>query len=181
MSTSLCEQLSDRMPEVAAGAARWSPAEQEHLATCTACRDEWALVQATVRLDFRPDNVVAADELAQTVLQRVRSAEQAEKQRWPGLRRWQVGLVAAAAVALLAILMRQNRVQPVGEVAPVTVERLADFRLPLAELDDADSTDLAAALRTFDASFEETSTLEPLRPGDLEDDDYARVLRAMEG
>lgn len=201
MTTSLCEQLSDRMPAVASGAARWTAADQEHLATCAACGDEWALVQAAARLDFRADNVVAADELARTVLERVRSAERgmggarawlrslrafgaqgdvrSPKQRHR-VRRWQVGLAAAAA-AILAIMVWQNQAPTVGEAAPATVERLADFRLPLAELDDADSTDLAAALRAFDASFEDASTLEPLRAGDLEDDDYARVLRAMEG
>ena len=35
---SACTQLSDRMPEVALGRARWTPNEAAHLAACADCR-----------------------------------------------------------------------------------------------------------------------------------------------
>ena len=42
--------LSDRMPEVARGASRWSAEDARHLETCADCRAEWKIVSATAGL-----------------------------------------------------------------------------------------------------------------------------------
>ena len=45
-----CTQLSDRMPEVALGLARWTADDERHLAGCADCRSEWAIVSTASRL-----------------------------------------------------------------------------------------------------------------------------------
>jgi hypothetical protein len=45
-----CTQLSDRMPAVAQGAARWSAVEEAHLTRCKDCLGEWTLVRRTAEL-----------------------------------------------------------------------------------------------------------------------------------
>ena len=45
-----CERLSDRMPDVARGRARWTAEEAAHLAACADCLAEWDLVATTIRL-----------------------------------------------------------------------------------------------------------------------------------
>ena len=48
-----CTHLSDRMPEVAPGRARWSAEDERHLAACEDCRAEWAIVSAASRVGSR--------------------------------------------------------------------------------------------------------------------------------
>ena len=40
-----CTRLSDRMPAVAHGLARWSPVDESHLAQCADCAAEWTIVR----------------------------------------------------------------------------------------------------------------------------------------
>ena len=61
-----CTRLSDRMPEVVHGRSRWTPDEAAHLAACADCRDELALVQATVALGRRAPRI--ADSTALTAM-----------------------------------------------------------------------------------------------------------------
>ncbi len=180
MTSVTCEQLSDRMHAVATGQSTWSDAELRHLETCEACRAEYVLVEATARLgaDVRPNG--SADDVAGAVLARVRATEKVVAERQRMLRRWQVGLAAAAATVVAVFLWRGNS-KPA--VVGVTNQPAAAVELiiPLAELDSADSTEMTAVLRVLDDGFDEKSTLESVRPSELEDDDYARALRAMEG
>lgn len=183
MTTPICEQLSERMPLVAANAAQWSASDASHLQSCAECQSEWALVQATARLGITLEAPVNADTLAQTVLARMRVVEQAELMRQRALRRLQIGLVGAAAV-LVGVFFSMPSWFGSQETAPPVAAVTAGesgLRIPMAELDDADSTEIRAALQVLGTPLDHESTLEPFRLGELEDDDFARALRAMEG
>lgn len=183
MTTPICEQLSERMPLVASNSAQWSASDASHLESCAECRSEWDLVQATSRLGITLEAPVNADTLAQAVLARVRVVQQAEVVRRRALRRLQVGLVAAAAVLVGVFFSMPSWFGSQKAAPPVAAVTVGEngFRLPLAELDDAGSTEIKAALRVLGTPLDGESTLEPFGTGELEDDDFARALRAMEG
>lgn len=94
-----CTHLSDRMPEVALGRARWTADDERHLAGCEDCRAEWALVSAASRLGESlptPDPARIADRvLARLVKARAGSRARARMAVIAGL--------AAAAVVALAV------------------------------------------------------------------------------
>ena len=69
-----CTHLSDRMPEVALGRARWTPEEERHLAGCEDCRAEWAIVVAAGRLGARLPTI-DAERVAAGALARIRHEE----------------------------------------------------------------------------------------------------------
>jgi hypothetical protein len=163
-----CHELSERMPAVARGTASWSPTEAEHLRTCADCRAEWAVVTAgaAVAQGVSPD----ADAMAARVLQRLRT----EPVRRSHHRvRWLVGLAAAAVVVLVLSRGTPTAPLPRGPAAP-------PLSVDLSGLDALNAADLQLILDAVDTPWTETSTADAPSLDDLNDQELARVARAME-
>jgi hypothetical protein len=96
---SQCTQLSDRMPAVARGTARWSAADEVHLDKCGDCAFEWRLVRRTAGLG---DSVVLdIERVAGGVLSALRTPPRSRASR---VLRW--ALPVALAAGLLLVLVR---------------------------------------------------------------------------
>lgn len=163
-----CHELSDRMPAVARGTAFWSPAEAEHLRTCADCGAEWAVVSAGVAVarDLSPD----AEAMAARVLQRLRTEPVVRPHR---PLRWVVG-VAAAAAAIALFLLPSRTAHEAITPSP------ASFDGGVPGLDALDAADLQLILDAVDTPWTETSTADAPSLDDLNDQELARVARAME-
>ncbi len=164
-----CEELSERMPAVAAGTAAWSAEEAEHLRGCAACRAEWVVVSAGALVAH--DQSVDADALAGRVLDRLR----AEPSKALRLRaRWLVGLAAAAA-GLLAVLL------PRGPAAPSSSGPAArPLAVDVPGLDGLGAESLADLLESLDTPWTETSTSDAPSLDDLDVQELERVERSWE-
>lgn len=167
-----CDELQDRMPQVAAEASPWTPEEAAHLTSCDGCAAEWRLVVTARRLGAAAAAQVDPARLAHEVLAGVATRNRADRWKRAG---WLVGLAAAAALVL--VVWRGG--QPGAELATVTPAE--EFHLPLAELDVLDSPILEAVLEGFDAPVGDGSTVDGPRLGDLDDTQLERVLRSLEG
>jgi hypothetical protein len=181
-----CEELSDRMPEVSAGEARWTAAEDRHLAACAECTAEWALLGRTRALGDPAADGLDADAIAAAVLLRLRG-EGAVAAAAPAPRRRFLSFAGLAAAAVLALALWSSR--PTVSPAPVPTPaagagglplRSAHF-IPLPELDSLGAPELQAVLDGFDAPLTEGSTLDAPTLGDLDDHELERVLRSWEG
>lgn len=196
-----CTELSDRMPDVALGRARWTPAEERHLAECADCRAEWAIVSAARRLT---DTALVAPDPAVTtarVLERLRDARARSVRR---MRVWTAaaGLAAAAAVALAvwtgrgpagpsAAPLSPRAPAPIA-TAPAPVAPPADstalatapvpprVELPLLELDSLPAEALDSMLRLLDEPLAHAGPDGPPL-GDTGDQELERALAGLEG
>src|SRR6187200_1425633 len=93
-----CKHISNQMPEVARGSARWNAAEERHLAGCAECRSEWAIVRRAARLGAGGEFQLDETAITNAVLRRLHTHHPVASRR----RVWGfVGLVAAASVILL--------------------------------------------------------------------------------
>ncbi len=168
----VCEQLSDRMPAIAAGES-WTADEQSHLAHCAECAAEWALVASARRLG---SDVVAGlndHHVTERVLGRLRAERVAVRDRRRGL----VAAVLAAAAALALTVWTRTPDQS-GPLAFDVAQ--ASFSLP--ELDSLRAPELEALLQTMDRSSDEPAIdLVPMLPSNLEDGELEGVLEALEG
>jgi hypothetical protein len=95
-----CTQLSDRMPDVAHGASRWTDMEERHLAECADCRAEWELVTAASRLGATLQTPADPALLSTVLLERLARERQRTRFR---ARLWTVAGLAAAAAVILAV------------------------------------------------------------------------------
>ena len=93
-----CEGLSAMMPDVLAGRAAWSAAQEAHLMACAECAAEWRLVGlgATLYSGLVPDT----ERLVEVVLRGIRSDARLLPLRRLPWRGFALGLAAAASVAL---------------------------------------------------------------------------------
>jgi hypothetical protein len=108
-----CAYLSDRMPDVASGCARWSAADERHLAGCKACRLEWDLICRTARLGTGPELRLDETAIADAVLRRLRTAGQVEPHAVSRPRaRVFAGTAGAVAVAASLVLLVRGNVGP---------------------------------------------------------------------
>lgn len=168
-----CRQLSDRMPEVARGSARWTPAEERHFARCESCQLELALVRRVAQLGANVDLQVDSTAVAERVLLRLRTAGPATSRR----RVWTMGGIAAAAsVALLlwgnGMTSGAPRSAPVArESLAVTQPAAAQPRLPVPELDGLNTDQLRMVMEALDQPFRADEVLESSGWGDLESRD----------
>ena len=165
----VCEQLSDRMPAIAAG-EQWTAAEAAHLAGCADCAAEWALVASTHQLGADLPGLNAHD-VAARVLGRLRAERAAVRARRRGLAF--AGLAAAAAIAVAVWTGR-----PAGPAGGRTGAAAA-ADLSLVELDSLRAPELEALLHSMDR----TDDGDPLHavPSVLDDGELDRVLEALEG
>ncbi len=169
----LCGQLSERMPQVAAGRREWTADEAAHLAGCTECRAEWELVTLAQGLG---ENVVAdldAHHVTERVLGRLRVEAVNRRRRLA----WVLSGLAAAAVVILAVStgprlgLRRHPASTAGAVA-----------VSLPELDSLQSGELEALLETMDQLAPTTGGApEAQGLGDLDTTELERVLSSLEG
>jgi negative regulator of sigma E activity len=169
----VCERLSDRMPQVALHRAAWSAEEAAHLAGCADCRAEWDLVQAARRLEQGAPSVDPAA-IAASVQRRLAAERVARRTRWI----WAAvgSAAAAAAVAFVVVAEREDR----PTVAPRAVAE-AEPLVPLPELEGLETAQLDTLLDALDEPFAGTSTLESSTLGDGAEDELERILATWEG
>ena len=205
-----CTQLSDRMPEVALGRARWTAGDEEHLAGCTDCRAEWAIVLAASRLGA---SLPVADpaRTASRALERLREARARSRSR--ARLAMIAGLAAAAVVALAVWAGRGGRGAAPGErtvpaPAPVATTptvpaptapaadtqaqhppepRLAQgpaaraaVEIPLPELDSLPAEVLDSMLQALDEPLAHVGAYD-LPPDESGDRELERALAGLEG
>ncbi len=167
-----CEQLSERMPDVAAGKAAWTADESRHLATCDLCREELDLVRATAALGRGVERALNIDRIAAGALERLRTPVD----RPASARRWApVALIAAAAVLALFVW-------PTALVNTTAAPDAADelvIRLPV--LDSLSAGQLEQVFEGIDAPLSTITPGPDARLDDLSTGELERVLRSLEG
>lgn len=171
-----CEQLSDRMPEVARGRAAWSRSEAEHLATCGECQAEWDLVRVAATHGMSLGMQVDVAGLTAAVERRIRAAEAAPVPAKAGpLRR--VALPLAIAAGLSLMIWGGPQRQPDGTPGTATVMAV------LHELDDFSPAELEAMLELVpEVTTTEYRSLDtPESLGDLSAEELEMLLSSMEG
>jgi hypothetical protein len=161
---SACPDLSDRMPDVALGRARWTADEERHLATCAECRAVWAIVSTASRLGPRIPMTRTPEDIAGRVLELLRierAAVRGTRRAWTA-----AGLAAAAAVVLVLWAQRSDlgpgappsgggtAPAPVaaapGETARPTPNVRLAAELAIPELDSLPEEALDSILRVLD-------------------------------
>lgn len=172
----MCEALTDRMPEVAHGRSAWSGAEQDHLDSCAACRAEWALLSRVGALGgglaVDPARVTAG------VLQRVERERAVRRTAaWQSPAAQLVTLAAAAAI-LLAVVSRER--VPAPDAIPAIAETPASGVLQLAELDSAAPDELQAVLAVFDVPPDPATSLNGADLEGMTDSQVESALRSWE-
>ncbi len=170
--TDQCEDLRDRMPDVASGRRQWEAGEVAHLAACAECAREWTLVQVARRLGGAAAGRVNTTRLSAAVLAGVSREQRVARWKRAG---WLTGLAAAAAVVLLVWRGSASQTVHPGDGA------VDEYLLPLAELESLDEGQLQAVLEALDAPLQEGSSSGGPNLGDLDDTQLERVLRSLEG
>jgi predicted anti-sigma-YlaC factor YlaD len=170
-----CEAVSDRMPAAASGRSEWTAEERAHLASCSECATEWALVSSVSRLGRE----ATANEsmLTAQVLERVRQARWEDRRRVLVRRTAQLAGLAIAAVLLL-VLLPGKRLTPVDPGAVAVTAGPAE--LQLAELDDAAPAELEMVLAEFDEPAVPASSLDGPDLDGLNLSQVERALRSWE-
>lgn len=157
--------LSERMPVVVSGGARWSPVEVQHLDSCEECRAEWALVQAAARLGQDVEVALDIPAIEAGVLAGLGTAPASPRRVRPAF--W---LIPAGIAALLAIAVLR---QP--SIAPDSMEPSPSL---LPELETLTSSELEAVMTLLPAA-----ELPPEPDGfeDLSESEVSSVLKDLEG
>ena len=201
-----CTQLSDRMPEVALGRARWTPDDERHLAGCDDCRAEWALVSAASRLGARLP-ALDAERVTAAALERIRGERARARVR---TQRIAVlgGLAAAAMVALAVWANRGGRAAvpggsglpapaPIGASPSESVPNApvpspstpsmaqgpasaATVDLPMPELDSLPAEALDSILRTLDEPLAQVGA-DDMQADESGDRELEQALAGTEG
>jgi hypothetical protein len=200
-----CTYLSDRMPEVALGRARWTPEEERHLAGCADCLAEWTIVAAASRLGAALP-AVDPERVAQNALERIRREREVAKVRT----RRVAALASLAAAAVVALAVWANRggpaSQPGGSSLPApapiaatpsrpvpnqptpqnpesTLARgpaAATIDLPIPDLDSLPAEALDSILRALDEPLAQVGA-DDLQRDESGDRELEQVLAGMEG
>ncbi len=170
--TDHCEALRERMPDVAHGAGAWTEAEAAHLAACVECAAEWRLVRTALHLGDAAARRVNPARLAAAVASGVVRERRVSRWKRAG---WLTGLAAAAAVALVVWW------GSAPSDTPVMADTVAEYLLPLAELESLDEVQLQAVLDALDAPLGDGGSAGGPTLGDLTDTQLERVLRSLEG
>jgi len=94
-----CDEIRERMPDMAAGFSKPTPDESNHLATCTPCADQWKAMRATMSL-LDEWQVPEPSPYFDVRLQ-ARLREEIAKPQAGGLLRWFRQPVLAAALTVM--------------------------------------------------------------------------------
>ena len=170
MTEMIHDQLIERMPEVARGATRWSPAESGHLAACADCRDAWEVILASTRLGADVEARCDAVAASKGVVRQLRAAGSRRRT----FRRSILGLAAVAA-ALLLVFAGRGTGRGGPTVAPVPEARF------LPELDSLTTDELATVAEGIDAPASQLELIEGQPLFALDSTQLERVLRSLEG
>lgn len=169
-----CHHLSDRMPEVARHASRWTADEAAHLLACEDCGAEWHLVGSAVAMGHGVASRVNADQVAEQVIARLRESPAVVAPARPWVRR---ALLPFAAAAALVSAVWFGWPAAAGQDQPAVLVAV------LPELDDLDETELESLVEGLAGT--EADPLRPLEAdeslGDLSDSELESLLRLMEG
>ena len=161
-----CTRLSDRMPAVAQGLARWTADEESHLVRCADCTAEWALVRSASASGRKVVQALDAGRTAERVIAALR--QPAVAPRKTRVLRWAVPLALAASVVLLLLRPRAPEV-PQGE-SGLTLSLLP-------EVETLSETDLESVIRLLPVE-------DPADLGDtdsLTDEELNLMLQDFEG
>lgn len=197
----ICTQLSDRMPDVALGRARWTAEEQRHLAACVDCRAELGLVAAAAALGQATTAApIDAAATAGRVLHRLRVERARQRSR---RRIWAGAGLATAAAAILAVWtarVANGRIElpgappsvvvtrpsthaagqaPIRLASPSTGASSADF--PLPELDSLSADALDSVLRVLDEPLARAGAWKMPDLADPGDQELERAFTGKEG
>jgi hypothetical protein len=165
-----CLRLAERMPEVALGRRDWSQDEREHLAGCPSCRREWELVRLTQVLGEGELPPLDSDQIARTLLLRLRQSRKLRARRVWGL----TGLGLAASLA--AILWSRPPAPPTSSASLA-----ASLEIPLPELEGLEPGELDSVLTSIDLPLAADSTVDSPELGDLDSEELEAVLDTWEG
>jgi anti-sigma factor RsiW len=170
-----CEQLSDRMPAVVRGGARWTAEEASHLAGCEECRLEWELVSAASGVGRDVAAELDAHHVTERVLGRLRAERQTRRRRVGSI---VVAMAAAAAVALVVWAGPRNSGSRIA--SPARGVEVAE--IPLPELDSLGTPELEAVLQSLDAPIgTSVEGVDSSGLDDLDTTELQRVLNRLEG
>jgi hypothetical protein len=169
-----CTRLSDRIPEVALGRARWTPDQAAHLQACADCRAELAVVQATIALGRKAPGLSDPARVAEAVERRLVGGR--SRRAWGS----RVAGLAAAAALLLTVWTRwpAGPLERAASRAPVPASQAL---VPLPELELLDPAELDSLLQRMEMPVAGSSTLDAPSLGDLEDTELEQVLATWEG
>lgn len=174
-----CEQLSDRMPEVARGQTTWSAADLLHLDACPACRKEWELVRLAAGLGREWEGKLDTAAIGRSVGERLR--RESGRDRRSRQRSW-VGVVALAAAASLALVLWAPWRQPaVPAGVPPVAAAAGEYLIPLSGIDSLTADELESVLETMDMPLTGTTSVGTPSLQQLDDQQLERVLRSLEG
>ena len=178
MTIVACGTLQERMPEVAAGTAEWTPAEMAHLAGCDECAREWRIVSAARRLGGAAAGRIDPAAMATRVVAELGSPP---RRRW-GRSLWVSGLAAAAVVVLvLRVGFPGTTPALVPDSTALAAGDPVGTTIPMAELDALDADQLEAVLEQLDGAAATAPTGDMPAMGDLDDHQLERILRSLEG
>ena len=172
-----CEWLSDRMPVVALGRAKWTSDEVRHLNECESCQREWQVVQVASRLGGQAGLSLDPAAIAARVVHRL------EHERHDvGLRRraWGFAGLAAAAALIAAIWTGGLESRPVS-APPAATEVVGRLSIPLPELESLEPAELDSVLQTLEEPVVNGVDGDDPALGDLNTDELERVLDSWEG
>jgi hypothetical protein len=157
------------MPEVARGDGAWDAAELAHLSSCASCGAEWQLVSTGVALgaDLRIDGAAIANHVVERLRHEGDIERPVRRIPWRG---GAIGLVAAAAAAILIIAISRTPDRPAGSVAAVAEAPVAI----LPELQNLTEQQLEVVQQSLGPSASDatpglTPHLGDLTEGELED------------
>lgn len=102
-----CTQLSDRMPLVAQGSSRWTPAEESHLKSCADCAAEWQVVRGVAGMGSALAVSIDTGRIVEGVVASLRAPAPRPGRSRPA--RWM--LPAALAAGLLLMLVRPRQAE----------------------------------------------------------------------
>jgi hypothetical protein len=201
-----CTHLSDRMPDVALGRARWTTEDERHLAGCPDCRAEWLLVSAGSRLGAA---LPVADPASTAAHALARLRRQQARSRTRGRLLVYAGLAAAAVLGLAVWAGRGGRGAAPGDLtlpapapiattppggvdtsAPIPPRRGPDLtkprlaaasgELPFPELDSLPAEALDSILKALDGPLAQVGS-DDSSPDDSGDRELERALAGQEG
>ena len=167
----ICEQLSDRMPEVALGRDAWAEDESRHLETCGQCSAEWTLISRAAAVGRNLEQEIDVGRISGRVLHRL-TTEPAARRLHP---RW-VALAAVAAAALLLVVLRSG-----GPEEPIGRSARAVLDIQFTELDSLNADQLKLVLESIEDPLDPPSVLDLPSLMDLDDQELERILHSMEG
>jgi hypothetical protein len=175
----ICEALSDRMPAVARGHAKWDAEETEHFAQCAECQAEWALVATIARRAATTTPAMDLERMVAAVVRESRSEAVVIPIASATRRRRLVqGLVGLAAAAAVTLAVYTTRPAPVADDVALVPTRV---KTAIPELDALLEDELKVVLATIE---DPTTDLTPgplPRLGDLTEAELQQLLQSVEG